>query len=460
MLHTGRIRKKGAGFRVRLLKKETEAKVKEMIGNAVKYKKHRPVAELEVAVLRGRNLAPNHRIPGSLVASIFWEPSKFADEYTKNIIKDIDPSLCGLHQIGETEGSGMTSSPEWLIAHPSNELERMKQLLPSKNFLSRTNSSANLKTDILKEIKPLDTSTLTFPILQPISAPGKIPEADLAQQEEEEDDEAEEDNTTPYGNIQLVPWESSKGAIVIQVRFADVLNKLPIFDQVLGEVVIPLARLAKEKSIEGWFKVLEKGTMRTEEDICNDDSRKLPYSNKDATDILNRLVGADSAELVSDAMPVDLSKYPSIFLQAKLKVPNTSNITDIDKETSRVIAEHLIRSTKAKEDIGLGFIGTSISTFNTVTGVRGNVQNLQNQLGKALDMIEIFNNLFNFTVSIEPLYGNYHSRCLSSIHPGNSHFFMLVPGKIRYNPDRSCCSLVRLCSHSYALYHSYWWTSK
>jgi hypothetical protein len=388
MLHTGRMRKTGASFRVRLLKKETEAKVKEMKGNMVKYKKHRPVAELDIAVLRGRNLAPNHRIPGSLVASIFWEPSKFADEYTKRTIKDIDPSSCGLHQIGETEGSGMTSSPEWLIAHPSNELERMKQLLPSKNFLSRTNSSADLKIDILREIKPLDTSTLTFPILQSISAPSIIPEADL-----EEEEETEEDNTNlaglPSENIQLVPWESSKGAIVIQVRFADVLNKLPIFDQVLGEVVIPLARLAKDGSIEGWFKVLEKGTIRTEEDICDEETKKVPCSNKDATDILNRLVGGDSEQRVSDTTPEDASKHPSIFLQARLKVPSTSDTTDIDKETSRVIAEHLIRSTKAKEDSGLGFLGTSISTFNTVTGVRGNVQNIQNQLGSALDMIEI-----------------------------------------------------------------------
>jgi len=384
---------------VRLVKKETEEKLKEMRGASVKYKTHRPAGGLEISISRGRNLVPHYGIPGSLVSSIIWDPLKFADENAKKSIVECDPSSNGLHQIGETEGSGVTSSPEWKKVHGSNELERMKQLLPSKNFLSRTQSSGDLSC-----IDPtqLNDNVLHFPILQPI-APIDQQEASAA------DDGSDGNDAIHLEHVKILPWEAAKGAIIIQVRFADVLNTLPIFDQILGDVVIPISMIAKDMMVEGWFEVLEKGTLRTIElpkdddstHICNDDGENLStrLATQDATN--------DEKESISKIEP---DSKPSIYLKVKLNVPGGRNISDIDKETSIVVAEHLIRSAK-KTDHGPGFLGTSISTFNTVTGVRGNLQHLQNQLGDALDMFEIVLNTFNFTVSQSICFGFYTQHC-------------------------------------------------
>ena len=400
MLHSGQKRKRGGGFKVRLLEKETEAKVKEMRGATIKYRKHRPRGGLEISVLQGRNLVPQLGIRGSLVSSIMWDPLKFADESSKGSIMESDPASSAVYQIGETEGSGVTSAPEWKVAHASNELERMRQLLPSKNFLSRTNSSADLRKEVMDELTESSRNVLNFPILQPILFDGKNDE-DVS-----EDDSEVNENTSHMKNIQLLPWESSQGALVVRIRFADVLNKLPIFDQILGDVVIPFSRIATAGSVEGWFQVLEKGSLRTVEEPSDDDSKKKSNKN-DASKVLNSHTGKEVES--PDTFSKIIEGKPFIYLKTTLKLPNTRMVTDIDKETSVVVAEHLIRSANAKEDSLLGFLGTSINTFNTVTGVRGNIQYLQNQLGNLLDMFEIVKNLFNFTVS-----ALFQQNCVSS----------------------------------------------
>jgi|AntRauTorckE5430_2_1112549.scaffolds.fasta_scaffold04273_2 hypothetical protein len=388
MLHSGQMRKKGGGFKVRLLKKETEAKIKEMRGATIKYRKHRPVGELEISVMRGRNLVPQLGIPGSLVSSIMWDPLKFAKESSKESTIESDPSSSKIYQIGETEGSGVTTAPEWKIARASDELKRMRQLLPSKNFLSRTNSSADLTREHVDEFKVSSHNILIFPILQPIVFSGDHGEAS-------EDEDEENESTVHMKKIQLLPWETSKGAVVVRIRCADVLNKLAIFDQTLGDVVIPFSRISKEGIVEGWFQVLEVGTLRSLEEQKDGKSIK----NEDASNLLIVLSNTGSKVKTSDTASPIITGKPCVYLKIALKLPNTRIVTDIDKETSVVVAEHLIRSANVKADSGLGFLGTSINTFNTVTGVRGNIQYLQNQLGSLLDKIETVKNLFNFTVS-------------------------------------------------------------
>lgn len=374
MIHSGRIRRTSGGFKVRLVKKETEEKLKEMRGTSVKYRTHRPLGDLEILITKGRNLVSHHGIPGSLVSSIIWDPLKFASEDDKKSLVECDPSLNGLHQIGETEGSVVTASPEWKLVNGSNDLERMKQLLPSKNFLSRTQSNDNLRSG---ETTLKQENGLHFPILQPI--------APIARNhiDHEHDPEGDDDDTIELENVQLLPWKASKGAIIIQVRFADVLNKLPIFDQILGDVVIPISRIAESMAIEGWFEVLEKGTLRTSELPNIDDSTDISHPKSDEEETTPK---------------IESDTKPCIFLKIKLNDSMNRLISDIDKETSIVVAEHLIRTARKRNE-GPGFIGTSISTFNTMTGVRGNLQYLQNQLGDVLDMIEIVLNTFNFTVS-------------------------------------------------------------
>ena len=258
----------------------------------------------------------------------------------------------------------MTSSPVWTKMSLSDDAQRLKQLLPSTNFLSRTHSnSGDVNGDYLPS-RHNEESSLQYPLLQPIKSSNQT------------------ESTT-----ELIPWSVSSGAIVIQIRFSDMLNKLPLFDQILGEVIIPISRLAEEKEIEGWFKVKGK------------DINKPLGSNVhpliESMDNHSPKAG-ENGQQVKDSQ-TDLT-YPQIYVKVKLD-PAPSNYTDIDKETSIVVAEQLARSANFNEEKGVGFIGTSISTFNTVRGVSGNVQYLQNQLGSALDTIEMVQNTFNFAVS-------------------------------------------------------------
>ena len=384
MIHSGRMRKRKGGFKVGLVKKETEQKLKEIRGASVNYKTHRPMGELEISVFKGRNLVPQHGIPGSLVSSITWDPLKFADESSKKEIIDCDPTSTGLHHIGETEGSGVTSSPEWNVVHGSNELERMKQLLPSKNFLSRSMSSEDFDRKPTSDSTKSSQNELNFPILQPIAPV----------------DELNSEVDTDGKSVKVLPWDKSAGAIIIQVRFADVLNKLPIFDQILGDVVIPMSTIAENTIVEGWFQVLEKDTLRTVE-LSPDGNKPLIRDNDRGDKMLAKLSSQDAADDKQDHISEEvkpINSIPSVYLKIKLNVPVSPVISDIDKETSIVVAEHLIRTGK-KTDHGPGFIGSSINTFNTVTGVRGNLQFIQNQLGDILDIIEIVLNTFNFMVS-------------------------------------------------------------
>lgn len=276
--------------------------------------------------------------------------------------------------IGTTDSSGVTFSPVWESIYESNELLSLKRLLPSSNFLTKS-PSHDYDDPTLQDVSQ-DKATLKFPLLQPISGGGGTLDG----------------TTNEEGKllIKLLPWESSVGAVVFQVRFADVLNRLPLFDDTVGEVVIPLDRIVKMKKIKGWFKVLKKGTRDTieiqpeesDKDKQNDDNILSHSTQTDSNDNENKVLNND----------------PMILLELEIMFPEEV-VTDIDRETSIVVAKEMIRSASLSQDTRVGIIGTSISTFNTVRGVTGNVQYLQNQLGSILDMIEMVRNAFNFSVS-------------------------------------------------------------
>lgn len=391
-------RRQNGGYRLNLLQKEKEARLQEIKGVTVNYKKHRPIGNLEISVLKGKNLAPHHGIPGSLVATVIWDPLKFADSSVKEATQKEDPTTKCMYLLGETEGSSVTTNPEWHNIRSSDELKRLMQLLPSKNFLSLEQSSSDL-TRIGAEADPYSSDqTLQFPILQPIKKKKVSP---LKVDDEDENSYGDEDKGAE--SIELLPWESSKGAIVIQIGFADVLNKLPIFDQILGDVVIPISHIAKGNIIEGWFEVLEKGTIDTRPTTDKDEHEVEDTAAAAFLTHLTQTFSEDANE--THLKETDVSKpvekkihQPKIYLKTRLSVPDLYVPNDIDRETSMVIAEHLIRTAGIQsEDKGPGFIGSSINTFNTMAGMRANVQNLQNKLSSVLDIIDMARNLFNFT---------------------------------------------------------------
>ena len=84
---------------------------------------------------------------------------------------DFDAASKEIYHVGETESSVVTFNPEWKAMHSSDQLQRLRQMLPSTNFLSRTNSSGDMTTNDISVKK--SRSTLEVPILQPIRALGQ-----------------------------------------------------------------------------------------------------------------------------------------------------------------------------------------------------------------------------------------------------------------------------------------------
>lgn len=364
-----------------------------MRGATVHYHGHRPTGTIKVSVVRGQHLSPPNGLglPGSLVATVTWDSTKYLDEKSKKKLIEYDPTSKAPYHVGETESSSVTFNPEWSIMHESDQLQRLKQLLPSTNFLSRTNSDDTVMSNVTHNRGGSD-NVLEVPILQPISALRQI--LDVKSESAGEDENFDE--------IELMPWEADlqKGAIVIQVRFSDVLSKLPLFDQILGEVVIPFHNIANG-GVDGWFQVLPKGTLETIEDDSIEDTEPA-----DKQSFLTRLTDPDSDSELQRDDEVQI-EVPRIYIKADFVPPNTA-VTDIDRETSVVVAEHMIWSANATKD-SRGFIGSSLETFNTVRGVTGQVQYIQNVLGTILDIIEIIRNAFNFTVRIIFDIANYET---------------------------------------------------
>ena len=343
-------------FKDRFILKEKDALIESEKKIQKNHSIHRPIGILEVGELRGKHLKTRELgLPGSFYATISYDPVRYADEHTKASLIKIDASSTCSLQIGSTISPGITSQPAWTNFQDSPELMRIRYLLPDDQTLGRHLSQDHDE----KSLK------VTYPMLQPLT---------------EEDDgiaPVEDASGMKRSDVQLMPWESSYGAIVIQVRFSDVLGTL--FDNVLGEVVVPIAKLAGSgRAVEGWFRLLEVGT----KDFVPGDS------SEDNGEVATK-ISIEKEEEDNALSQIDL---PEIYLKAKFS-PTIGDLAS-DTESSKVICEELVRTASLSQGNGVGVIGSSLSTLNTVRTLGGT---LQNQISFVVDMIEKARNAFNFS---------------------------------------------------------------
>ena len=315
------------------------------------YTLHRPVGLVSVGVLRGRNIrSPELGLPGNVGCRVYWDPTRYATEKRKKAAVALDKSAAATHDIGSTNFL-YAMNPVWNQMTESAGAKRLHLLLPNGGDFFDTKRRETQK------------EAIEFPILQPF----------------------EESNTLPT----LVPWTSSCGALVVEVKFHDVLNILPGSDYAVGEVSIPFSRLAKAGSLEGWFHVLDVGTTTV-----------LPASTQEG----NQGALLDSGAHKAKDAPIDES--PQVFLRINWTAPEHSDeridneiILESQREASFVIQEEMVRSAVMSRQQKFDVVGTSIGAFNRFRGLSGNLLLVQNTLGLILDTFEAFRNTFNFSVS-------------------------------------------------------------
>ena len=360
MLYLGKIRLSGH-FKDRWINKEKNALVESESKIAQNYTIHRPVGIIQVGELRGKNLRSRDLgLPGSFYVSISFDPLRYANENKRKAVANFDASSACIHQIGDTISPGITSSPDWTIIRPSAELNRLKHLLPDDHLWCEKSSS---KTK----------SLVKFPVLQPITKDKSIY---LGDNEDGQKDEG----------VGLLPWDSSLGALVLQVRFSEVLGAFHLFENVLGEVVLPLSKLTGGQEVEGWFRLLSAGTTDTVPGQCSEEDVIVEQKPR----------SLDGNEVIVDKYDIAV---PELYARVKFSANSDlvgSNTLAI--ETSKVICEEMVRTASTSREGNIGvMIGSSISTINTVRTLGGT---LQNQLSNIVDIIEMVRNVFNFSVRL------------------------------------------------------------
>ena len=377
MLYLGHIRLSGH-FKDRWIKKERDA----LIESETKIEKyhtiHRPVGLLHVGDLRGRHLRSRDLgLPGSFYVSISYDPLRYANEKKRKAMSKLDAASACTHQIGATVSPGITSSPVWTEIRKSVELRRLNHLLPD---------------DQLWGEEPLTNtkSLVKYPILQPITR-------DRCLFVDDEDGQS---------SLGILPWEFSLGAVVLQVRFSEVLGSFQLFENVLGEVVLPLAKLAGGQEVAGWFRLLSAGTIDTVPGQSSEDYAIVEAKSRSLAD----------SEYVSEGQDYEV---PELFLKVKFTTRSSGARKSVmDTENSRVICEELVRTASVSKEGSIGMIGSSISTLNTVRTLGGT---LQNQISYVVNMIEMARNAFNFSVRMACILLR---RCFTDL---NSLLFIVVP---------------------------------
>ena len=375
-----------------------------------------------MGLYQGRNLKSSELgMPAMFKTTVTWSPYHYMTDSKKFKVGEYDVTAMHKHRIGATNTSGVTKNPVWDDRRKSEEALRLKMLLSGANLLPYENSknSETWLSDIWNE------NSFVYPILQPIK---KL--------------KSKRDGSNA---LSLSSWKSSPGAIVIQVH--NVLNAL--FDDCVGEVVIPLSGLVNDegqlldgRNVRGWTYLHDAGAEYDEleiiddaltdesemEDIIDLNDENFSHSgiasdfvdeeiadnllagdnicqeNTEATGVANR--SHDSATEGNldheDDQSRDMSSdgRAAIYISCSLILPHsTDQITDVEKEASIVVAQEMIQTASmSKENIGM--IGSSINTINTVRGMGGNAQWLQNTLGDLLDLVESFRNLFTWAVSL------------------------------------------------------------
>jgi hypothetical protein len=321
------------------IRKEVET-MQKIEGNVVGDMIYRPRGAIRVSVTKGRNLlSPELGIAGNTSCKVIWDPLRFAaDNQMKEHIIRSDKSADTPLEVGNTP-TLYTANPDWIGMEESGIAKRLNQLFPSSenDFFEPSSTSSNDNTGI---------EELAFPILRPFEISGR---------------------SSCDGKLKA--WESSKGAIVLQVKFQDFFNSLPGYDQVLGEVVFPFSDLVREKEVEGWFQILlDVGTTSTS-----------PLEDHD----------------------MEAMNPPRIYIHLKWDPPLISiaggDPDDDEKEMSHAIQEELVRSSILSKENKFNLVDSSIFAVNRALGIGGTVQVVQNTLGSILDLVEGVINLLNFT---------------------------------------------------------------
>ena len=362
MMYLGYLRVNGH-FKHRWTMQEKEALIKSETKIETNQTIFRPLGLLQIGDLRGKNLRSRELgLPGSFYASIFFDPLRYADPKIKPSIIKLDSTAGCIHQIGSTVSPGITSRPNWNEPQESPELMRLKYLVPNDR--------------LWRPEEEMDAS-LSYPILQPVT------DCDSS------DDDAGGGRGT---GLSLKPWEQSFGAVVIQVRYSDVMGYIHLFDtvlgeaNVLGEVAIPLAKLAGSgRVVEGWFRLLDAGTTDTIPGKSQDDTAVQSQADSEDSD------SKDDARLIPNAV-----EFPELHVKVKFTKQSLVGGTSLvdDMESFKVICEEMSRNAAMAQENSIGLIGSSLNTINTVRTLGGT---LQNQISYVVDMLERVRNAFNFS---------------------------------------------------------------
>lgn len=307
------------------------------------YDIHRPIGNLRLCVVKGRNIrSPELGLPGNVGCRIFWDPTRLMNEKRKTRMLETDESTKASHEVGSTNYV-YAMNPAWDEMIESEGTKRLKLLMPTEKgaFFDQSTDSD-------------DSESIDFPILQPIGKSGDI--------------------------HRLEPWDSPGAAVVIEVQFTDLLNMLPGSEYSVGDVTIPFADIVKNGKISGWYDIKIPG----EEDL----EIKIPQPE---------LHKKESATEISSS-----EDRPQLFIKASWLPPKDGSNVSVEtvREASLAIQEEMVRSAllSLRESEKLGILGSSLGALNTVRGISANLQVVQNKLGSTLDLIECCVHVFDFTV--------------------------------------------------------------
>eukprot|EP00978_Attheya_sp_CCMP212_P020618 scaffold59206_cov53-Attheya_sp.AAC.1 len=370
MVRLAYIRKRGR-FKERFTRKAKDVRIKQDKKMSANCSVHRPFAFLDIAVPEGKNIRSRDLgIPGNVSCHVYWDPAKFMSPNLKTKMSKYDRSINTLHEIGSTNLQ-YSSNPVWDKANESLLSQRLKScsLQDERDWSNEQDSLARGQGSQ----QPEHTRFFHFPILQPLSSSST-----------EVIDHDEQGKARRRNDIRLAPWDSSPGAVLIQVRFHDVISALPGFDDILGEIIVPLSRLVKEEECYGWFPLHNIGTLGASPNFV-----QASEKGREAASSVPPHLAVDATETAQ----VSTAEIPEVYLRMRLRHPHSSyHVSETDLETSLVISQEMMRSTTRAQEQGLGMIGSSISTLKTVRGLGANLQFIQNQLGAILDIIEAVRN--------------------------------------------------------------------
>ena len=299
-----------------------------------------------MCIVKGRNIrSPELGLPGNVACVIYWNPTRLLDEKLKKRTIDIDGSAGASHEMGSTNYM-YAVNPIWERMEESEETKRLKLLMPTEKGAFFDQSAETDRGEMVD-----------FPVLQPL---GK------------------------RGNLHcLEPWDSSGAAVVVEVKFTDILNIIPGSEYSVGDLAIPFSDIVRDGKISGWFDINISGQEETSTKILK------PMSLEEE---------ADESEKISN------NDKPQIYVKATWVPPEERRgvVAETVKEASHAIQEELVRAAlySQQQSEKLGIVGSSLGALNSVRGISSNLQMIQNTLGSTLDLCESCIHAFDFTVCL------------------------------------------------------------